>query len=114
MVFDPSVVSFDALLSVFWSRHDPTTLNRQGGDAGTQYRSGIYAADEAQLAAAVASRDAAAAGAFAGRTIVSDVELLRTYTDAEEYHQYYLERGGRAGQAQDPRKTCTDPVRCYG
>ncbi len=117
VAFDPAVVSFDELLTVFWGRHDPTQLNRQGNDVGTQYRSGVYAHDDAQLAAAVASAEAerarrAAAGSKAG--LATEVVKLTSYYAAEEYHQAYLAKGGRNGNAQSPAKMCTDPIRCYG
>jgi peptide-methionine (S)-S-oxide reductase len=92
VVFDPKVVSFDRLLTVFWESHDPTQGMRQGADTGTQYRSVIYAWSEAQLAAAQASRDAyqarlAAAGFGA---ITTEIAPAGEFYYAEDYHQQYL------------------------
>ena len=90
--FDPSQTSTGALLKVFWESHDPTQGMRQGNDMGTQYRSAIYATSDAQLEAALASREAYQAGlSAAGRgAITTEVALLETYYYAEEYHQQYL------------------------
>lgn len=94
VVYDPKVVSFDALLRVFWEGHDPTQGMRQGNDRGTQYRSAIYATSAAQLAAAEASR-----GAFQPRltaagfgTITTDIERAGPFYRAEAYHQQYLHK----------------------
>jgi peptide-methionine (S)-S-oxide reductase len=92
VVFDPQVVGFDALLRVFWEGHDPTQGMRQGNDVGTQYRSAIYCADEAQLAAARVSRDryqAALDAARAGR-ITTEIAPAGHFYYAEDYHQQYL------------------------
>lgn len=112
VLYDPAVVSYDALLDVFWANHDPTTLNRQKGDAGTQYRSGIYTHSPEQAAAAKAS--IARAQPRFGAPIVTEVAEISKYSAAEPYHQQYLARGGRNGNAQNPAKLCTDPIRCYG
>jgi peptide-methionine (S)-S-oxide reductase len=92
VVYDPREVSYDKLLSVFWESHDPTQGMRQGNDAGTQYRSAIYASDATQLAAAQASKDAygkrlAAAGYGPITTEVADAG---PFYYAEDYHQQYL------------------------
>jgi peptide-methionine (S)-S-oxide reductase len=87
VVYDPEQVSLETLLDFFWEAHDPTTLNRQGADVGTQYRSIILYADEAQKAAALASRDRAAAR-FAD-PIVTEIEALEKFYEAEVYHQDY-------------------------
>jgi peptide-methionine (S)-S-oxide reductase len=121
ITFDPAVISYEELLEVFWKTHDPTTLNRQGNDAGTQYRSGIYYHSEAQKAAAEAAAaavdEALAAGTFrkvVGRSVVSEILPAGPYFLAEAYHQQYLSRGGRFGTGQSAAKGCTDPIRCYG
>lgn len=94
--FDPAQVSYDELLKVFWENHDPTQLNRQGPDYGDQYRSVIFAYTPEQQAAAEASKAAlGASGAFA-RPIVTQVVAAPTFWPAEEYHQQYLEKRGRA------------------
>ena len=90
--FDPGKVSFEELLNLFWSIHDPTTLNRQGPDIGTQYRSTIFVHDAEQAAAAVASRDRAAAR---HRPIATLIEPAPTFWPAEEYHQQYLAKCGQ-------------------
>ena len=94
--FDPTVVSYDALLSLFWNLHDPTTLNRQGPDVGEQYRSVIFYFDEKQKAAAIASRDQLQASGELRGKIVTEIIPAATYWAAEEYHQQYVEKGGRA------------------
>src|SRR3954452_12083251 len=92
VVFDPQVTSYEALLKVFWEGHDPTQGMRQGNDVGTQYRSAIYYADDAQRAAAEASRDAyqerlTAAGHGA---ISTEIAPAVDFFYAEDYHQQYL------------------------
>jgi peptide-methionine (S)-S-oxide reductase len=92
VVFDPSKVTYEQLLRVFWESHDPTQGMRQGNDAGTQYRSGIYVADDAQRAAAEASRDAyakrLAASGYAA--ITTEIRPAGEFFYAEDYHQQYL------------------------
>jgi peptide-methionine (S)-S-oxide reductase len=92
VVFDPDVVTVDQLLKVFWEGHDPTQGMRQGNDVGTQYRSAIYAADEAQLAAARASADRFAAElATAGYgPVTTEIAEAGPFYFAEGYHQQYL------------------------
>ena len=85
--FDPRQLSFAGLLEVFWRTHDPTTLNRQGPDVGTQYRSAIFCHSEAQQTTAEASRQAAA-GLWSA-PIVTTIEPLRQFFPAEEYHRDY-------------------------
>jgi peptide-methionine (S)-S-oxide reductase len=92
VVFDADVVSYDTLLDAFWSLHDPTQLNRQGPDFGSQYRSAIFYADDAQRGAAEASK-ARAAGRFA-RPIVTQIVPAPSFYAAEDYHQRYLEKQG--------------------
>jgi peptide methionine sulfoxide reductase msrA/msrB len=92
--FDPAKVSYDQLLKVFWENHDPTTLNRQGPDAGTQYRSAIFYHSPEQKAAAEASKKALAAGGKFRREIVTEIVPAETFWKAEEYHQQYLEKRG--------------------
>ena len=92
VAFDPNVVSFDRLLTVFWESHDPTQGMRQGADTGTQYRSAIYARSEAQLAAAQASRDAYQARLTAAGfgAITTEIVPAGEFYYAEDYHQQYL------------------------
>ncbi|MBC6440093.1 MAG: peptide-methionine (S)-S-oxide reductase MsrA [Rhodospirillales bacterium] len=96
--YDPDKVSYDELLKVFWEIHDPTTLNRQGPDVGTQYRSAIYTHDDGQRAAAEASREAQQAARHDDRIVVTAVEDAPTFWRAEDYHQRFMEkRRGRFG-----------------
>ena len=88
ITFDPAVVSFENLLEVFWDIHDPTTLNRQGHDVGTQYRSVIYYHDQAQGAAA--EKSLAAAQAHFPKPIVTELSPLPKFYTAEGYHQNYF------------------------
>lgn len=94
--FDPAETSYEALLDVFWDCHDPTLLNRQGPDVGSQYRSVIYWFDEAQRDAALASRDALAGSGVHERPIMTAIEQAGPFYRAEEYHQRYLEKHGLA------------------
>ena len=94
--YDPSQVSYDDLLRVFWDNHDPTTLNRQGPDVGTQYRSVIFYHTPEQEAAAKASKDALAKSGAYRRPIVTEITPAREFWQAEEYHQQYLEKRGLA------------------
>ena len=93
VVFDPAVVSLERLLQLFWESHDPTQGMRQGNDTGTQYRSAIHATDEAQYAAALASREAYQAqldAAGYGPITTEIVYPAPAYYYAEDYHQQYL------------------------
>ncbi|MEN8144891.1 MAG: peptide-methionine (S)-S-oxide reductase MsrA [Gemmatimonadota bacterium] len=94
--YDPARVSYEILLDVFWSMHDPTTLNRQGPDVGTQYRSAIFTHSPQQAAAATASRDRLAASGSLSKPIVTEIEPASEFYLAEEYHQRYLEKRGLA------------------
>jgi peptide-methionine (S)-S-oxide reductase len=94
--FDPSEVSYDDLLRVFWDNHDPTTLNRQGPDTGTQYRSVIFYHTPEQEAAAKASKEALAKSGRYKRPIVTEIVPAPEFWRAEEYHQQYLEKRGLA------------------
>ena len=92
--YDPTKISFEQLLSCFWQWHDPTTLNRQGPDVGTQYRSAIFYHDEVQLALAQQSiKELDLSGVFS-RPIVTSLEPAATFWRAEEYHQDYLKKRG--------------------
>jgi len=95
VAFDPAKVSYDELLDVFWPMHDPTTLNRQGPDVGSQYRSAIFVHDEAQEKAAHASREHAQPRFR--RPIVTEITPASTFWPAEEYHQRYFAKHGIAG-----------------
>eukprot|EP00878_Enallax_costatus_P032932 GHUV01036283.1.p1 GENE.GHUV01036283.1~~GHUV01036283.1.p1 ORF type:complete len:134 (+),score=27.83 GHUV01036283.1:180-581(+) len=120
--YDPDQVTYRQLLDVFFNRVDPTTLNRQGNDQGTQYRSVIYTHDDEQRQQAmekiaeVNKQLAEGIGGikWLGRKVVTTVEPCGDYYLAEAYHQQYLERGGRSGARQSAAKGCSDPIRCYG
>ncbi len=92
--YDPKIVPYDRLLDVFWENHNPTQLNRQGPDVGTQYRSVIFFHDAEQEKAARASRDRLAASGRYARPIVTEISPARPFWRAEEYHQRYLEKRG--------------------
>lgn len=95
--YDPEKVSYRKLLEVFWSIHDPTTPNRQGPDIGTQYRSAIFTHNAEQEAEALASKDSEQASGRFRLPIVTEITPASTFHRAEEYHQRYLEKHGRAG-----------------
>jgi len=92
VVFDPKVVTYEALLKTFWENHDPTQGMRQGNDIGTQYRSGIYVTNDAQAAAAVESKEAyqQALSAKGLGTITTEIAAAGPFYFAEDYHQQYL------------------------
>ncbi|MGC1202911.1 MAG: peptide-methionine (S)-S-oxide reductase MsrA [Candidatus Acidiferrales bacterium] len=92
--FDPAQVSFDELLAVFFQSHDPTTVNRQGPDVGTQYRSAIFYHDADQETAARAAKQKLEAAKVFPRPIVTDIESASDFYRAEDYHQQYLEKRG--------------------
>jgi len=103
VVFDPKRISYEDLAKFFFLIHDPTTLNRQGPDIGTQYRSGIYTTSEAQLATAKRIRDEfAKSGRFGSRSIVTEIEPAETFWPAEDYHQDYIVKTGRACHVNVP------------
>jgi peptide-methionine (S)-S-oxide reductase len=93
--FDPEVISFPEILEIFWTIHDPTTLNRQGADVGTQYRSAIFYRDDAQKTAAEASRDAVQE--LWPNPVVTKIVPLQTFYPAEDYHQDYYAKNPEQG-----------------
>jgi peptide-methionine (S)-S-oxide reductase len=95
VTFDPGQVSYEQLLEVFWASHDPTTLNRQGPDCGSQYRSAIYYYNDAQREAAEASKQAMGASGKFPRPIVTEITQAETFWIAEDYHQQYLAKRGQ-------------------
>lgn len=92
--YDPTQVTYDDLLDVFWTNHDPTTLNRQGPDVGTQYRSAIFFHTPEQEAAARTSKERREQSGQYRRPIVTEITPASTFYRAEEYHQQYLEKRG--------------------
>ena len=101
VVFDPTVVSYETLLTTFWEAHDPTQGMRQGNDVGTQYRSGVYTYDDTQHAAALASRDRyqQALRASGLGDVTTEILPATEFYYAEDYHQQYLAKnpGGYCG-----------------
>ena len=92
--FDPSVPSYGELLEIFFAIHDPTTLNRQGADVGTRYRSAIFAHSEEQFRVAHETRGAVDADGPWDDPIVTEIESLETFWPAEDYHDAYYRRNG--------------------
>lgn len=97
ITFDPDVTSLEELLDIFWLMHDPTTLNRQGADVGTQYRSAIYYDSDEQKRIAEASIAKLAAAKTYPDPIVTEVTEIETFYPAEDYHQEYYELNKNAG-----------------
>jgi peptide-methionine (S)-S-oxide reductase len=100
VTFDPSVISYRELLDVFFAVHDPTTLNKQGGDVGTQYRSAIFCHSPEQQAAAVEAIKAWNESGAWGAPIVTVVSQYTSFTKAEDYHQEYFRTNPDAGYCQ--------------
>lgn len=93
--FDPKKVSYEQLLDIFWASHNPTTLNRQGPDVGSQYRSVIFFYNRKQESAARKSKEELQmAGKFGGKSIVTEITPAEKFNRAEEYHQKYLMKRG--------------------
>lgn len=96
IIYDPTVISFPELLEVFWQTHDPTTLNRQGADVGTQYRSVVfYHTDEQKQLAESYKKKLNESGAF-DKPVVTEISPLSEYYPAEDYHQNYYNLNGSA------------------
>ena len=94
VTYDPERVSYDQLLNVFWENHNPTQLNRQGPDVGTQYRSVIFFNSPEQEAAAIASKEQLERSGRYKKPIVTEITPAPTFYIAEDYHQQYLEKRG--------------------
>lgn len=94
--YDPAKISYDQLLDLFWNSHDPTTLNRQGPDHGTQYRSAIFYFDDEQRSAAEQSKLRQEESGRFRRPIVTEITPAAPFWRAEEYHQAYLAKRGRS------------------
>jgi peptide-methionine (S)-S-oxide reductase len=92
ITYDPSVISYETLLDIFWHTHDPTTLNRQGNDVGTQYRSAIFYHNEQQHQAALASKEALAQSGDYKKPIVTEISQFTNFYPAEDYHLEYYDR----------------------
>ena len=89
IAFDSDIINFDQILNVFWQAHDPTTLNRQGNDVGTQYRSVIFYHNDLQKDRAEKSKENADESGYWPNPIVTEITSLNNYSDAEEYHHNY-------------------------
>jgi peptide-methionine (S)-S-oxide reductase len=100
LTYDTSVISFQDILNVFFTIHDPTTLNRQGADKGTQYRSGVYYHTDAQRDIALATIDRMNAEKVWSDPIVTEVKPLERYSTAEDYHQEYFAHHPNQGYCQ--------------
>ena len=87
--YDPAIVTYDQILNVFWQAHDPTTVNRQGNDVGTQYRSVIYYHNDQQKVIANSSKASANRSKYWSDPIVTEIERLENYSEAEDYHHNY-------------------------
>jgi peptide-methionine (S)-S-oxide reductase len=95
VVYDPTKVTYDQLLEVFWSHHDPTTMNRQGPDFGSQYRSAIFYLNKEQEEKARASKENLQKSGKFAKPIVTEIVPVKTFYKAEEYHQQYFEKTGQ-------------------
>lgn len=97
LYFDPNIVRYETLLEVFWHTHDPTTLNRQGNDVGTQYRSAIFYHSEAQRLVAESSKNRTDRSGLWKDPIVTEIKPVINYSVAEDYHQNYFNNNPDAG-----------------
>ena len=97
ITFDPSVISYDKLLDVFWHLIDPTTLNRQGNDVGTQYRSAIFYNNDEQKQVALASKEALEKSGIYKKPIVTEITPFTNFYSAENYHDDYYDRNRSQG-----------------
>jgi peptide-methionine (S)-S-oxide reductase len=97
VTYDPAAISYDELLDVFWHLHDPTTLNRQGNDVGTQYRSAIYFHNDQQKQAALASKKALEEAGVYKHPVVTEITPFTNFYPAEEYHDDYYDNNRSAG-----------------
>lgn len=95
VTYNPKIISYTDLLDIFWNIHDPTTLNRQGPDIGTQYRSVIFYHNSKQEELALESKKSLEASGRYEREIVTDIKPAGKFWRAEEYHQQYIEKTGR-------------------
>jgi methionine-S-sulfoxide reductase len=96
VTFDPTIVSYEQLLEFFWDIHNPTTVNRQGWDIGTQYRSAVFYLDEEQRLAAIKKKDALDKARKYKKPIVTEIVPAGEFYRAEEYHQRYHEKNKRS------------------
>lgn len=95
ITFDPNIISYQDILYIFWRVHDPTTLNRQGADVGTQYRSVIYTHNDKQKAIAEKSKAETDASGLWSKSIVTEISSFTNFFEAEHYHQNYYSQNPR-------------------
>ncbi|MDF7811413.1 peptide-methionine (S)-S-oxide reductase MsrA [Hymenobacter sp. YC55] len=100
ITYDPKVISYAELLEVFWKTHDPTTLNRQGNDTGTQYRSGVYYHNDEQRRLAEEYKQKLNDAQAFDKPIVTEIEPLKSFYPAENYHQNYYKQNGHEPYCQ--------------
>src|SRR5215470_4501 len=97
ITYDPAVISYDKLLEIFWHVHDPTTLNRQGNDVGTQYRSAIFYQNDEQKRIALASKEALEKAGTYKKPIVTEITPFTNFYPAEDYHKDYYDNNRSQG-----------------
>ncbi|HEV7235191.1 MAG TPA: peptide-methionine (S)-S-oxide reductase MsrA [Ktedonobacteraceae bacterium] len=97
LTYDPTIISYDTLLDIFWHLHDPTTLNRQGNDVGTQYRSGIYYQNDEQKQLALASKAALEKSGAYKHPVVTEIVPFTNFYPAENYHKDYYDNNRSQG-----------------
>jgi peptide-methionine (S)-S-oxide reductase len=97
LTYDPAIISYDTLLEIFWHLHDPTTLNRQGNDVGTQYRSGIYYQNDEQKQLALASKAALEKSGAYKHPVVTEIVPFTNFYPAESYHKDYYDNNRSQG-----------------
>jgi len=97
ITYDPSIITYDTLLEIFWHTHDPTTLNRQGNDVGTQYRSAIFYQNDEQKQSAIASKEALEKSGAYKKPVVTEIVPFTNFYLAEDYHKDYYDRNRSQG-----------------
>ena len=97
ITYDPSIISYETLLEIFWHTHDPTTLNRQGNDVGTQYRSAIFYRNDEQKQKALASKEALEKSGAYKNPIVTEIVPFTNFYPAEDYHKDYYDSNRSQG-----------------
>eukprot|EP00527_Entomoneis_sp_CCMP2396_P000270 CAMPEP_0198140570 /NCGR_PEP_ID=MMETSP1443-20131203/3721_1 /TAXON_ID=186043 /ORGANISM="Entomoneis sp., Strain CCMP2396" /LENGTH=266 /DNA_ID=CAMNT_0043803047 /DNA_START=148 /DNA_END=948 /DNA_ORIENTATION=- len=110
--YDPKETTYEALLTSFFERVNPTTINGQGNDFGKQYRTGVYFHTKEQESIARAQFEQEQTKY--SKPIATELEAAKPFWSAEDYHQQYLEKGGQSGRRQDASKGATETIRCYG
>ncbi|MBO0359071.1 peptide-methionine (S)-S-oxide reductase MsrA [Hymenobacter sp. BT186] len=111
ITYDPQIISFKELLEVFWKTHDPTTLNRQGNDTGTQYRSGVYYHNDEQKRLAEEYKQKLNEAHAFDNPVVTEIEPLKSFYPAEDYHQNYYKQNGHEPYCQFVARPKVEKVR---